>query len=179
MSVTESGGVSGRVTVREYRLEDARQRWPNWDALPREERARRVRALEPVSEHTTSNVLVDEILEHIVDLFDQTQSNSAEEISHFAVGTGTSTPATTDSSLGNEVFRGTIDTEEDQGKDLAIQGFLDSGQANGNTLEETGLFTGTSGGSTLMVNRALISSTDKTNTKLVTITYDLQFRDGG
>lgn len=179
MSVTDRGGVSGRITVREYRLTDARQRWPDWDEVPRDERRRRLETLEPVAEHTTHNVVVDEFLEHIVDLFDQSQSTSVEDISHFAVGTGTSTPATTDTSLGSEVFRGTIDTEEDQGKDLAIQGFLDSGQANGNTLEETGLFTGTSGGSTLLVNRALIASTDKTNNKLVTITYDLEFRDGG
>lgn len=179
MSVTETGGASGSVVVREYRVADARDRWDDWDELPREERHRRLDALDPVAEHTTHNVVVDGFLEHIVDLFDQSQSTSVEDISHFAVGTSTTAPATTDTSLGSEVFRGQIDTEDDQGKDLSIQGFLDSGQANGNTLEETALFTGTSGGSTLMVNRALISSTAKTKTKLVTLSYTLKFRDGG
>lgn len=179
VSVDEAAGPSGQVTVREYAVADARERWPDWDEISREERARRVReSLTPSQESTTTNVVVDEFLEHVVDLMDQSQGNSAQEVTKFAVGTSTTTPQTSDSSLGNEVFRGDIDNEDDKGKDIDFTGFLDSGEANGNTLEETGLFTGpSSDSSTLMVNHALITSTTKDSTKLVTIDYTIKWRD--
>lgn len=179
--VRESGGAHGTVRVREYDVAACRERWDDWAELDTAERGRRVRNsnLAPTDDTTTSNAIVDEYWQHIVDLMDQTQSVSAEDITHFAVGTDGTAASTADSSLGNEVLRDQIDTEDDQGKDLAIQATLDTNQANGNTLVETALFTGTSGGSTIMVNRAITSSTDKTNQKIMTLDYTLKYRDGG
>lgn len=177
MSATETATAAGAVVVREYSLERARAAWPDWDDLDRSERHGRLRDLEPDAESHHRNAVQDEWHQHVVDILDQSQSPSTEEISHFAVGTDGTQPTTADGGLLAEVYRTQIDTQDDQGKDLVVSGFLDSTEANGNTLRETGLFTGAAGTGELPFNRALIAETTKTDTKLVTIDFTLKFRD--
>ena len=173
-------GLSGRVRVREYDVSDIKSSHEDWGSLSGAARLRRLAAVTPRSEHTTTNVVLNEYLEHLVDVADPGQPDAAQAITHFAVGTDGTDPQSTDGGLLSEVFRGELDTEADQGTDFAAAGILDQNEANGNTLREVALTTGpTSDSEAFTVNRALISATDKTQQKIVTIDFTLQYRDGG
>lgn len=165
------------VVVREYDVARVRDRVPNWDTLDREAKVERLQDLDPDAESRTSNAMLDEWHEYLVDLLDQSQTVEVEDVTHFAVGTDGTAPTPGDGGLLAEVYRTQIDTQTDQGKDLNVSGFLDSGEANGYTLRETSLTTGASGTGEIVVNRALITETVKDDTKIVTIDFTVKFRD--
>lgn len=175
--VDELTGMAGEIEIRVYDVDDARERWPDWDELPKSRRAELVRQLDPDSVDRTTNAILDEWLEHLVDLMDQTQTDTAEEVTHFAVGTDDTEPQSTDTGLVSEVYRTEIDTETDNGKDFDASGFLDSTEANGNTLKEAALATASTAGNGLEVNRGLISSTEKTSQKLITTNFTIKYRN--
>lgn len=177
LAVTATSTAVGTVTVREYTVADVQAAVPNWGTLDREAKRTRLHDLAPQRAHTTSNVVLDEWHEHIVDLLDPSQAVDAADITHFAVGDDATEPSSADTGLGNEVYRTTTDTQRDAGKDLEVSGFLDSTEANGETIRETALVTGPDV-SDLTVNHALVTETPKDETKLVTIDYTLQFRNG-
>lgn len=95
-------------------------------------------------------------------------------LTHFALGTGTTAVIATDTTLGTEVFRDAFtSTAEDTAK-LTIRYYLASGDANGNTLAEAGLFTDPAAGT--MYARAILASTiAKTASLAVTFTWELTF----
>jgi len=65
---------------------------------------------------------------------------SNERAGQIAVGTGTAAPQPTDTALGNEVIRGAFTSTWQSGSQLILSYFLDTTQANGQTLTEAGLF---------------------------------------
>lgn len=147
-----------------------------FDSLGKQERHELARGVAPTEVWETTNTTVKGLHEWIVDALHPGTTESAETIEYLAVGTDGTTPTSDDSSLGNEVYRVTNTDRENRGRDLRTSTFLDTTEANGNTLREVGLFTESSGG--LMVNRALISEIVKNNRKTVTIDVTLKFREG-
>lgn len=61
-------------------------------------------------------------------------------LNYFAVGTDNTDPTVGDTTLGTEVFRDTFTKTTVTSNNLNIQYYLASGDANGNTLVEAGLF---------------------------------------
>jgi len=69
----------------------------------------------------------------------------------------------------------------DNGKSLLASTFIDSTEANGNTLDELGLFSGDPASSSnpevFLMNHATFSPVTKDNSKTVTFDVTLQFAD--
>lgn len=121
----------------------------------------------------TTNTTVAGLHEYIVDNLDPNQATNLD-CSHLAVGTDNTAPTTSESSLGTEAYRTAITDVIDNGNDLTTSTFLDSSEANGNTLVEVALYSASTGGT--MFNRSLITAISKDNTKTATIDVELQFR---
>jgi hypothetical protein len=86
-----------------------------------------------------------------------------------AVGTSTTTPVAGDTGLGASVFSAVITSRSRSSTSISFKLFIDTTQANGNTLTEAGLFH-----DGVNVDHALLSaSIAKTSSKNVTITVQL------
>jgi len=93
-------------------------------------------------------------------------------ITHFAVGTGDTTPAATDVALETEVLRDTITQFVSvAATKLTVKYFLGTGSANGSTLSECGEFNASSSG--VMYARATFTPIAKTSSKTITFSHDL------
>lgn len=75
-------------------------------------------------------------------------------VSHIAVGTGTTAPVAGDTTLETEVFRKALTATDFDPQKVTFTMFLDTGEANGNTLTEGGLFNAFAAGD--MFSRVLI-----------------------
>lgn len=171
-TVSDGVGLAGRITVREYAVADI----PRYHDIPsKRDRFRVVSRLEPRGVSVHHNIVQNEFIEYLVDVHIPGSAQSLEDISHFAVGTDSTTPKATDGGLLSETLRTQLQSETDAGKDFEATGFLDSTEANGNTLVETSLETKSSGGHS--VNRAVISDIDKTSSKLATIDFTIELRE--
>lgn len=166
-------GVGCNVHVYEHDLETLRARWPGWDENPKWVKRELAKRTKPDREQHNANTTVDGLHEYIVDNLDPSQSVNLDA-SHLAVGTGTTQPASGNTSLNNEVFRVATTDDSDNGTTLFTSTFLDTSEANGNTLEEVGLFTASSGGT--LLNHSLISSIPKDDETTATIDVSLTFQ---
>lgn len=93
-------------------------------------------------------------------------------ITHFGVGTGTATPALTDTALGAQVIRQAVTGTTTAAAQLTVSYYLSSTTANGSTIGEVGLFNAAAAGT--MYARALVSPTiAKDATVTVTFTWVL------
>lgn len=100
---------------------------------------------------------------------------SAQVISHAAVGTSTTAPATGDTALGSESLRvaiGTFTTSNLTSNPPSWRGEVSfaTNQAN-TTLGEIGLFNSSSGGT--MLARATYATIDKTTSNTLSISYTI------
>jgi len=88
-----------------------------------------------------------------------------------AVGTGTTAAAATDTALGAQVIKKTIDRRLDSDKKITFQTLILESEANGSTLSEVGLF-----GGDVLIARALISPTIAKDVSIqVTIAHEVEF----
>lgn len=96
---------------------------------------------------------------------------SKGQVTYLAVGTSTSTPASTDTTLGTELERKQISVRTSSGDTATFRTFFNTTEANG-TLKEIGLFgddaTGTVDSGTLFAH----ASVDKMKTSSETLTID-------
>jgi len=102
-----------------------------------------------------------------------TESADNEGASYLALGTDSTSVSSADTSLGNEVYRTAVTDAVENGNTLTVATFFDSAEANGNDLEEVGLFTAADTG--LMLNHAQITTLTKTASKTLTVDVDLTF----
>lgn len=191
---TDNFGVSGRIVRKTYDTDKKREQIPEWDDYddlcgrlgetfddqPNPLNAARIRALEDIGPEPedideTKNVVLDLFLTYIVDHIDPNQSIGAIDTSHLAVGNDDSSISSSDTGLGDEVYRTSIDSSTDNGKDLATQTLLDEGEANGFVIRELGLVSASSGG--VFFNRSSVSTESKTEDKTITYESELQFRN--
>ena len=97
-------------------------------------------------------------------------------LERFAVGTDGTTVTANDTQLGVEVFRDQLTKITKDVAKLTVQYYLSSISANGNTLQEAGLFgngaTDTANSGT-MYARVTHSAIEKTSSTAVTYTWDL------
>jgi len=165
-------GVGCNVHVYEHDLDTLRTRWPGWDENPKWVKRELAQRTDPDREQHNANTTLVGLHEYIVDELDPSQSVDLSA-SHLAVGTGTTQPTSGNTSLNNEVARLATTDDTDNGTTLFTSTFLDTSEANGNTLDEVGLITASSGGT--LLNHSLISSIDKTDETTATIDVSLTF----
>lgn len=108
----------------------------------------------------------------IVDVMDETKSSNFDA-SHLAVGDDDTTPQSSNVSLNNEVGRFAVTETEDRSNSIWTRTFVDTSQANGNTLKEVGLITESSGGT--LLNHSIMQDVPKDNTTTVTIDVEIIF----
>jgi len=161
------------VEARVHDVDDLKKQVDNWRDLSKQEKLKVANNTEPEKVVKDHNTTVDGLNEYIVDNLDSNQSVN-KDATHLGVGTGTATPATGNSSLNSSVDRFAITDTSDNGKDLFTSTFLDTSEANGNDLEEVGLFTADTGGT--MLNHSLIQTISKDDTVTATIDVTLEFR---
>lgn len=94
---------------------------------------------------------------------------------HIAVGSGTQPAAAGDAALQTELFRQKIDRRIPEPAKMTFQILLGTGDQNGLTFREVGLFEGTSvlGGNKLLARSILSPAIDKTNLIQVTIAHEI------
>lgn len=174
-------GVTGRITTRTWTPKTLRSNIKAWPILESDkERLKKIRELddhlaESVSE--TTNIPVDGLLSFIADGLDPTSSKRAEA-SHLAVGTGTTDPRGSDTTLDTEVYRTIVGDAETSGKDLITSTYLSQTEANGHTITEIGLCGGPAPDGTLLT-RALLGpgrDIEKKSGMIATIDYILELR---
>jgi hypothetical protein len=175
--VADNARVSGRVRVEVYDVHTLRdETGGEWDSLSRAERERLCIGglVTPNMRSVQSNVTTQNLDEYRVsnlDPFDTANVNA----SHMAFGIGTTTPQHSNTALNDEVYRTAVTESDQTGGDLDLVTFLDTGEANGNTLTEVGMFTDDAIAGGMLLNHALITSVEKTNMKTVTTTVTLTF----
>lgn len=169
----EISGIDN-VRISLHDVDDLRSRYPRWDELPKQEQLLLARRVEPTRVVESANVTTTGLHELIVDQLHDGQTVDASA-SHLAVGTDDTQPDGGNEELNNEVYRAAVTDDADRGSTLFTSTFLDSTEANGNTLVEAGLVTSAAGGSNILLNHALISGIQKDNESTATIDVSLSF----
>lgn len=100
--------------------------------------------------------------------------SGTDPLSHMAVGTNNTAPASGNTALGAEVFRDVYTQVSLGTASLVIRYYLGPNDANGNTLQEAGLFNASSGG-VLYARRLFSSPIVKTIDVAVTIEWTLTY----
>lgn len=94
-----------------------------------------------------------------------------DDVTHIAIGTGTTTPLPADTVLGSEVERNAFDEVKVKNSSSGTYDFTSTfglTEANGSTLAETGLFTASSGG-TMRLRKLLTNTIAKTSSVEVSV----------
>lgn len=94
------------------------------------------------------------------------------ETTHLAVGTDNTTPTVGDTTLGNEVLRKARQEFTRGTSDVIISLFLNSLEANGNSLKEVGMFDAASAGN--LQERSIFTTITKTSSIEVWIDIEEQ-----
>lgn len=173
-SVDANVAVEDVVTVREYHPAVLRAEIPGFDQLPPAEKLAAIDDLDlqPVREHSTGNTTCIGLHERAAAHLNDTKP-SVPAVAQLAVGTSNTSPAVTDTSLGNEVASVDITAFDDEGSTLTTRTFINSRTANGHTLREVGLYAGDK-----LCNHSLLAAPiEKDNSSEATITAQLSFTD--
>ena len=115
------------------------------------------------------NLVVNAGLNLIRDLLD---GDAPAGITHFAVGTGATAVAASQTALVTETFRAAVTQSISDAQQLTVKYFLPSGSANGGTLAEVGLFNAASTG-TMFARAVLATTIAKTSSITVTFTWTI------
>lgn len=165
--------ISGRIETKAYNDESLPD---GWSSLSESEKLEVLRDMEPDEQSVDYNTTTEGMHEYFAINLDGSQSVNLEA-SHLALGTDdTTTPDPSDTSLNSEYFRTTVSDWVQTGNQLQVDTLIQSGEANGSTIREVGLFTDSSGGaSERMLNHSLIADIEKDSTRNITIEVTLTF----
>lgn len=120
---------------------------------------------EVLRDEWNDNKIIDAGLNLVRDLI----AGGNTPVSDIAVGTNSTAPLATDTTLITEVFRSNIARRIPTDKKITIQNFIPTGSANGNTLREAGIFNAPNAGD--MLSRVTFSDIVKTSAISVTLTW--------
>jgi len=182
---TDGGlGIEGVVKTKIHDVAELKKLYPDWDTLTREEKIEATRRVEPTDDDLSYNITTDGMHEYFVDNLNPANTDPEANVSasHLALGTdGASGTAETDTDLNNRVFSLEVTSHGDTGDELLCSTFLGSSEANGNTLDELGLFTddpaNLANDDVFMLNHADFAGVTKDNSKTITFDVTLQFSD--
>lgn len=169
--MNEHTQIIGRVDTCSY---DSTDLPANWDELSDSEQIAALEDCEPVATQTDYNTTVEGMHTYFARDLNPNDSISAD-VTHLAVGDDDSvTPASTDASLNNEVFRKGVSTYTQVDNTIEASTVIDTGEANGNTFKEVGLFAGPNLGDR-MWNHSIIASVQKDSSRTITLDITLTF----
>jgi len=176
MTVTSELQITGRVDTKAFSDDDLPD---NWGELSDEEKLNATRDIEPVETNTDYNTTVTGMHEYFAINLDETQTLE-EDASYLAIGDDDTTPQVSDTTLTNEVFRKGVTDSSQTGNELLVSTFIASGEANGNTFREVGLFAGSAEPGDQdypdrMWNHSTIADIVKDDTRTITIDVTLTF----
>lgn len=165
--------IEDNVHFQVHHIDDLRREFPGWDSYSKRKKMELARTVEPVQTESSHNVTCVGFHEYIIDNIDTNQSVD-EAATHLAVGTDDTTdPVTANTDLNNEASRFSVTDTFDNGSSLDVSTFLDTSEANGNTLKEVGLVNQSSSSGDILFNHSLISDIVKTSEKTTTIDVTL------
>lgn len=129
----------------------------------------------PIEEINEQNVVVTAGRAWVLKQIQSSDHNTAQALSHAAVGTSTTAPATSDTGLGSESSRIAVNSFNTAGLTAnppywQATASWATNQAN-TTLGEVGLFNSSSGGT--MLSRATFATVNKTTSNTFAITYTI------
>jgi len=108
------------------------------------------------------------LLERVFDV------SSADPFTYIAVGSGSSTPDSGDTTLESEIARKAAENKSRSGNTVYVNVWFGSTEGNGYTWAEAGLFNAGSGGT--MFSRALFNPTvEKTSDKVVLVEWQISW----
>lgn len=176
MTVTSELQITGRIDTKAYSTDSLPN---NWDEMSDKEKLETTRNIEPDESHTDYNKTVNGMHEYFAINLDGSSSID-EDVTHLAVGDDSTTPQTSDTTLTNEVFRKTVTDYSQTDNELLASTFIESSEANGNTIREVGLFAGglapgDTGYPDRMWNHSVIADIVKDDTRTITIDVTLTF----
>lgn len=180
-----SAQITGRIDAQVHNIDDLQAQVDrDWGSLSETEKLSVVRETEPETEETVYNVTTDRFHQYFVDNLDPGQSAAKDNLtaSHLGLGTdGGSGTATSDTDLNTRVFSKSVTDHADNTKDILCSTFIDSTEANGNSLDELGLYTGDPSGlankDVFLINHTTFGTVSKDNSKTVTFDVTLSFSD--
>jgi hypothetical protein len=177
--------LQGRIERKTHDIADLRSEYDDWDKKSEAEKLHASRQVEPESVDVTYNVTTDRLHQYFVDNLNEEDATATANLNAawLALGTdGGSGVATGDTDLNTRTYEETVTDSSDNGKSLLTSTFLDSGEGNGNTFDEIGLWTGDpankANADVFLINHATFPAVTKDNTKTVTFDVSLQFSDG-
>ena len=177
-------GIEGVVETKVHDISELQREYPDWDSMSQEEKMEATRQVEPTDDDFSYNVTTDGMHEYFVDNLNPANTNPEANISasHLGLGTdGASGTAETDTDLNNRVFSLEVTSHGDTGGELLCSTFLGSSEANGETLDELGLFTGDpanlANADVFMLNHSTFAGVTKDNSKTITFDVTLSFSD--
>ena len=111
----------------------------------------------------------------LIDIRDETKARIGVTFTHGAIGTDSTTPIASDTTLGAEVFRDTIDEFDDSQSDTVVTSLrVLTTEANGNTIRESGWFDDPSAGT--MWTRNILTEIIKTNDIQIFLDVSIQIQ---
>lgn len=176
--------LQGRIERKTHDVSTLREAYPEWDEKTEKEKYEAAQNVEPEDFDVSFNVTTDRLHQYFVDNLNPADESGQANLDASWVGLGTdasSGTATTDTDLNTRTYEETTTDSADNGKDLLVSAFLDSGEGNGNDFDEIGLFTGDPANlgdsDTFLINHATFADVTKDNTKTVTFDVTLTFSD--
>lgn len=177
-------GLTGRIERKTHDVSELREAYPEWDSLSKTEKRNAAQTVEPKSTDTVYNVTTDRLHQYFVDNLDPSQTDAKDNITTLWLALGddeSSGTSTADTDLNNRSYEQTVTNTADNGKELFTSTFLGSGDGNGNTYDELGLFSGNpadlGNSDVFMLNHATFTDVTKDNTETVTFDVILTFSD--
>jgi len=124
-----------------------------------------------VTEQNSENLVVDAGLAHIADQL--SASPDQAEMSHMAIGTGTTAPAASDTALENEVARVALESRTDSESSIVYKAEFGAGTGTG-AITEAGIFNASSGGT--MLARDTFDVVNKGSNDVLRIEWTITFQ---
>lgn len=172
--VKSENRATDNIEIYVHNIDDLKDSIDNWDGLSKEEKHKKVKEVEPERKIEDHNTTVDGLNEYIVDNLDPNQAIN-KDASHIEIGSdNTGGTSTSDTSMNTVVDTLAITDSADNGKDFFTSTFIDTSELNGNSIEEAGLITESTGGT--LLNHSTFTAISKDNTKTITLDITLEFR---
>ena len=175
--------MTGRIERKTYSTEALQNEYPEWDSFSDEKKLSVIRDTSPENSESVYNVTTERFHEYLVDNLDPDVTTDANlEATWMALGTDSATgTAVTDTDLNNRVFEKQVTDHADNGTELLASTFISSTEANGETLNEIGLYTGDpnnlSSSGVFLINHATFSDVTKDEQRTITFDVTLTFSD--
>lgn len=185
MTISETGfTMTGRIDRKTYSTETLKSEYPDWDEMDDEQKLEAMRDVEPEEIETSHNVTVTRFHEYLVDNLDPDNTAAESDLGATWMALGTDSASGTnvsDTDLNNRVFSKQVTDHADNGTELLASTFISSTDANGNTLNEIGLYTGDPANlgnvDVFLINHATFSDVVKDKNRTITFDVTLTFSD--